>query len=295
MVGYGGPAGENPYVAPKGDLGQDPEFLAIGPAGPARVRIGAIGEAWNLLSQNLGTWVLLSFLFLICNFGLNLVTQIGLQVFIGVVASSMGPGPATAALVVVAFLAQFALNLAVNAFIFGGMFRAACRQARGRVVDAGDLFRAGAAVLPLIVASLVFGLAVVGVMVAVVLPVVLLQGQDVQGPLTAVLILVGMLLALMVAGRLMFTFPLIVDGGLGGIEAIRRSWQALRGQTFMAALVTVLAGLVSGLGVILCFVGVLFTLPLYYLTIAVLYRDFFAKSTPWVGAPDLPPAPPGLA
>jgi uncharacterized membrane protein len=65
-------------------------------------------------------------------------------------------------------------------------------------------------------------------------------------------------------------------------EAIRTSWRALSGQWLAATLFHFIASVIPGLGVVCCFVGLYFTLPLYCLSIAVLYRDFFL-SKGWLG------------
>ena len=83
-----------------------------------------------------------------------------------------------------------------------------------------------------------------------------------------------------VSGVLMFTIPLIADGGLSATDALGQSWHALKHQWLSATVFHVVAGFVSGLGLCLCTVGFLVTAPMYCLSIAVLYRDFFMTKAP---------------
>ena len=94
---------------------------------------------------------------------------------------------------------------------------------------------------------------------------------------------------LILQGLFMFTLPLIVDGGLTATTAMRQSWNALKGQWLTAALFHVVISFVSSIGIIFCCVGILFTGPIYVLSLTVLYRDFFlAKGTSFQGKP-VPP------
>jgi hypothetical protein len=85
---------------------------------------------------------------------------------------------------------------------------------------------------------------------------------------------------LVVAGVLMFTIPLVVDGRLAGTDAVRQSWHALKGQWLSAAAFHFVANLIAGLGACVFCVGILFTMPLYCLSVSVLYRDFFLDKGP---------------
>lgn len=80
--------------------------------------------------------------------------------------------------------------------------------------------------------------------------------------------------ALVAMGLLMFSIPLVVDRKASGVEAIRRSFEMLKSQWLMATLFYVVAATIGCGGILLCGVGLLFTLPLYFLSIAVAYEDF---------------------
>lgn len=75
--------------------------------------------------------------------------------------------------------------------------------------------------------------------------------------------------------RTMFVMPLVTDRGYGFSEAWHASWEATRRRFWERLLLVVLAGIVGSLGAFACYVGVIFTLPLYFLVIAAAYEDEF--------------------
>ena len=74
---------------------------------------------------------------------------------------------------------------------------------------------------------------------------------------------------------IMFTFPLIVDRELSGVDAVRMSLRAARGNFGGVLGLTLLIVLLSLLGVLLCYVGAFLVMPLGYAMIAVAYRQVF--------------------
>jgi hypothetical protein len=88
--------------------------------------------------------------------------------------------------------------------------------------------------------------------------------------------------------RTMFVMPLVADRGYGFFTAWHVSWDATRKRFWERLLLVLLAGIIGGLGVYLCYVGVIFTMPLYFLLIAAAYEDEFGISD--LGASE-PPQP----
>ena len=72
-----------------------------------------------------------------------------------------------------------------------------------------------------------------------------------------------------------FVFPLIVDRGIGFWEAIITTFKTVNSQWFSALGILILVGLLAMLGVILCCVGMLATIPIAYLVYAQAYRQMF--------------------
>jgi hypothetical protein len=78
----------------------------------------------------------------------------------------------------------------------------------------------------------------------------------------------------------MLVTPLIVDRNLGPIEAISESWRMLAQHWFRVAVFYLVMGIIAGLGVLACGVGVFFTFSLLYVAFAVIYVRL--TSTPGV-------------
>lgn len=88
--------------------------------------------------------------------------------------------------------------------------------------------------------------------------------------------------------RTMFVMPLVADRGYGFFSAWHTSWDATRKRFWERLLLVVLAGILGGLGVYLCYVGVIFTMPLYFLLIAAAYEDEFGISDLGTNEPSRP-------
>ena len=126
------------------------------------------------------------------------------------------------------------------------MIRMAVNQVRGRPPKLEDLFSVTDVWFDLVLGSALLGL---------------LLGIG-SGPLRP---------GLIVAGLLMFMYPLIVDGRLPATGAMIQSFEALRSQWLLAIVVHLAIFFVLCLARIFLVVGG----PLYALSIAVLYRDLF--------------------
>ena len=215
---------------------------------PPRVRFSAIGEGWDLFKDQWLTWVFASLVVMVVNSVLGgiafsllpddlkfKVDPNGLQL-----KSSQGP----------TFLVAM-IEALINGFLYAGMFRMACLQIRGRRIHVSDLFGV----------TDVAGQLAIGVL------------------LSFLLVSVGFgccfLPGLVISSVLMFVAPLIVDGTLQGIDAIGRSWGALKGSMLSATLFYCVVVVLHSLGAIFCGIGLLFTMPIYCLSISVLYRDYF--------------------
>jgi hypothetical protein len=135
--------------------------------------------------------------------------------------------------------------------------------------------------------QLVYSLAVAVIALVVYLPAVLIAVAQGQGKANTGLIVVSLLLNLLAFGvttvgslALTFATPAIVlatdragiGGGLAVREIVRRS-RANPTNTLIAGLMLIAAGLISSLGLIACFVGVLFTTAYALAVQAWVYRS----------------------
>ena len=227
--------------------------MAFGGRPQAQVRFGAIGEAWRLLQARLGLWLVTSIVFLVVNSVLWSLVSMLLPQHLRMDLAK----PANLRITVghSSTLVVGLIGAIINGFLYGGMFRIALLQVRGRPAQVSDMFSVGDVAAPLTIGS-----ALAYLIFSVGFGCCVLPG-------------------LVAAGVLMFVVPLIVDGRLKAIEAIQQSWRALKGQMLTATLFHCVIVILHGFGAIFCGVGLLFTLPLYALSISILYRDFFDKST----------------
>jgi uncharacterized membrane protein len=217
------------------------------------VRFNVIGDAWRLYRRHWDVWTLAM-----------LIVLIGSSVVMSVVLAILGvnwPGgrggfrlpvpPAAAAI-------QYVASAVIGGCFLGGMIRMASNQVRGRVPRIEDLISVTDVWLDLLLSALTYGVATfLGEMLCVI-------------P------------GLIVSGLLMFAIPLVVEARLPAAGAILQSWNALKSQWLTATVFHLVLFLLSGSGVLLCCIGILITGPLYSLSIAILYHEFF-------------PAPPAAA
>lgn len=252
---------ENPYAPPRSEVRPELDRMTIGGPGPGVVRFEAISESWGLFRQEMGSWIAVIIASLACQWGVSIIGN-GAQFATSAAVEAGGVDRDAGGLIILALtIGFFILGLLVQSYFAGGLFRVACNQVRGGGVRVGDLFTVGD----------VFGR--------------LVGGTILVGLCSGLGALFCILPGLMIAGRLMLTIPLIVDGRMGAIEAMGQSWNALKGQTWMATGFYLVTSILSGLGVLACCIGVIFTMPLYYLSIATVYRDYFmAKKVvdPWI-------------
>jgi len=74
-----------------------------------------------------------------------------------------------------------------------------------------------------------------------------------------------------------FTYPLIVDRGLSGSQAVKLSIRAAFNNFFGVLGVILIGQLLGFLGVLGCYVGVIFVLPISFAMNAAAYRQVFAR------------------
>ncbi len=80
---------------------------------------------------------------------------------------------------------------------------------------------------------------------------------------------------LWINARTMFVMPLIADRGYSFSAALHESWRVTRIRFWERLLLSFLAMLIGMMGMYVCYVGLLFTLPLYFLIIGAAYEDEF--------------------
>jgi hypothetical protein len=105
-----------------------------------------------------------------------------------------------------------------------------------------------------------------------------------------VFIVVIVAVAIVVNIFFMFAFPLIADRGLSGLDAVKLSMKAGKanfGGILSLLLLNVAVGI---LGVLACYVGVFFIMPISLASYAVAYRRVFPEISQPFASPPPPPA-----
>jgi hypothetical protein len=219
---------------------------------PPKIRFEVISEAWQLFTQQMKTWVLAVLVMIVIMMipgfimGFGMVAAMGL----GAAAGERG-GAAIFGLGTMAVMFVGMLVMIVLAFIMmGGLYRMAIKQVRGEPIQLSDLWSVTDVLPQLALGGLLMGLSMGIASLACYLPMFI------------------------VGGLLMLTIPLIVDQKMPAIEAMTRSWNTLKQEWLMAAVLYFVLNFVAGIGAIALYVGMLFTYPLLFLGTALVYRDF---------------------
>ena len=89
-----------------------------------------------------------------------------------------------------------------------------------------------------------------------------------------------------------FTYPLIVDRRLKGLDAVKWSFKAGMANFWRLLGMMLLTGIMATVGFAFCIVGIFLVLPISYGAIAAAYEQVFGLKDPREFVPDLPPPPP---
>ena len=240
---------------------------------PGVVSIDAISVAWRIISSDWGTWILASLLVAAISFALGLVfAPIQNMIAYG---GPLGPKPGTPPdprAIYVSLGAGIPFNIINGTLSFiltAGLMEMAMRKLEGRPTNAGDALlgfnRAG----DLIVAGLLYSIAtIIG---------------------TYLCILPGLIAAALFA----FAPLLIMRQNMRGVDALTASARILQPQMWMMVGVVFLAILLTMLGVCACCIGIIFTMPIFSVTVAVIYSSFFPpiQAQPYASQPpgNMPP------
>ena len=90
-----------------------------------------------------------------------------------------------------------------------------------------------------------------------------------------------------------FSYPLIVDRRLQGIDAVKLSARAALANFWRLLGLSLITGLMGFVGVLMCYVGAFLVMPISYSALAVAYEQVFGISNTPV-QPNTPPPPPSF-
>ncbi len=246
---------QSPYNQP--NFGQPQQPYAPQPQGPrGTVSLDVIGEAWKLLTANTGTWVPAGLIYFAASALFSLL-QRSLQ--------AVGPNGIprnTPGSLIVALVSLF-----VTSFLAAGLMKMALSAVSGAKAELSQLGSGGNVFLSLIVANILIGLAI-----AIGLAFCIVPG-------------------LIAAAGLMLVAPLVVSGQ-GAFAALGASWGALSKHLGSAVVLAIVLGLIVIVSLIPFGLGLIISIPLLQLSLALLYRDLFGAGA---GAQNMGYTPPPIA
>lgn len=187
-----------------------------------------------------------------------------------------------------------------------GLYLALFKQRRGEPIEFGTLFKGFDYFGNSVVAAVLHALPVIAVIVpAYVLFYVgtfvsIAAMGDEPGPVGIIGVFLSFALFIVIVFSVIivltigftFSYPLIVDRKMQGFDAVKLSFKAAMGNFWRLLALAILCGLLNSIGLMLCYVGVFFTLPIGYAAVAAGYEQVFGLANPEDLAANLPPPPP---
>jgi len=215
------------------------------------VRWEWISEAWNLFTRQWSVWVLMILVMALVGMAIYLPF---FGIFMAMTPSFPQDGeiPTAPEFPVGLFMLYPVLILAIlsaSAWMLGGIYNAAFKQIRGEQIAVGDLFSGGQYFGRILGALLLIAIA-----------------ANIGG-------IFCLIPGLIVYGLTFLTYPMIVEGGKGTIDAIKASIEVTKRDWIMFTIFAVALYLIAIAGSLACGIGVLATLPLLFLSQALAYRD----------------------
>ncbi len=253
-----------PSAFPQGEFG--PEVLER----DYTLDIGdCVGRAWNLMQQNMGLLIGATAIY----FGIELgMAVLGAIPFIGPIFSIA--------------------NIAVAGPMMGGLYYVIFCAIRKQPATASDVF----AGFRIAFASLILGRIVPGilaalclipaviVMLAAMLPAII-QNQK-EPPVAGIIISVAAFLVCLIPMAFLqvnwiFTEPLIADRRMDFWPAMQTSWKMVRKHWWQVFALLIVIAIINVVGVLLCCVGTIFTMPLGMAALLFAYETIFSpRNTP---------------
>lgn len=187
-----------------------------------------------------------------------------------------------------------------------GLYLALLQTRRGQPIEFGILFKGFDYFGDSVVATLLHLIPVVVVLVPTYLLfyaglfVMMAQGGGEPSPgamlgffgFFAVFWLVMIVILIVLSVVFTFTYPLIVDRRLSGVEAVKLSIKAAMANFWKLLGLLLMTGLMGFVGVLFCYVGAFFVMPISFAAIATAYEQVFGLGE---FQPNLPPPPPTFA
>ena len=223
----------------------------------------SISTAWAIFQTEWGICLGALLLPFVIQIAINFLSQIGIALLAGVMADAMGDA---GLYVFIVIMVVWVLALVLfGLFIQCGQAIVMVNVVRNRSNGIADLFGGGPYIMTLLLNVLVVGLACV--------PIMLLIGG--LGAIAPALSVVGVLLfyvCVLCIGVMIWPMTYaLVDQNLKGLEPLKTAFSLTEGYRLTSVLMFLLLGLINLGGALLCGVGLLITVPLSMLSLAVAY------------------------
>jgi len=146
------------------------------------------------------------------------------------------------------------LNTSIVMTIFAGMIHMGVKAGRGEQIVYRDLFVAVPKIWTVALVTILFYLCVGLGFVALIVPGIFL------------------------VGAFALSLPIVVEQNVGAVEAMKRSFEALRPHAWAMFGLLFVSFLASGLGYFACCIGILFSMPLVPIVMGMHYNYFFPST-----------------
>ena len=236
-------------------------YIGAGAHHPRRVSFDWIGEAWKLFTSNASLWIPAIIVAVYAPLCIDLFVIFA----VGVSQKIAGVGSMGNAVTHMSHGLTFGLavlNVAYGAFVYGGLAQMALKQVRGEGVSFRDIFSGGPSFGRMLLFVVVYSLLIEVGSMFLVLPGVFL------------------------AGLLLPAIALTAAGAPLG-DALSRSAKAMWHDRFIAMGLAFVLGTLTLIGSGFLTLGLLATLPLWFLVSALAYRDMIGFPTPEVSIDDI--------
>ncbi|MFM7319800.1 MAG: hypothetical protein ACKO5E_22865 [bacterium] len=235
----------DPYAPPKADT--SPKRQSSGFGESANFTVGdVLNRSWQILRSQLGLTIGATILYFVLG---NL-----LAFFSGVVDDQ--------SLKLILSLA----NTIATIFFQIGFFTFMLNLASGRDAKLADLFSGGPLIIPIFLASLLFGLVIMGALI----PAFLIGA--ILGPIGILVALIyGLIAYVMIFTRLIQYYFLLIDREVGIVESLTLSSKLMKGKEIQFMSMSLMLLLINLCGLFALGLGLIITVPLSFVCLAVYY------------------------
>jgi len=244
------------------------------PSGPPVVRFAALGEAWEFVKQDFANFAVGALVAMVLGGIAGYIFQAPSS-FLMFSSINSGEGhlpppfqmyPSTFSFWAL-YMAGFIVSQTLNYVLTSGLYSMSLKRLRGENYSVTNIFDGFKAVGPLAIAGLLVSLLTMVGSMLLVIP------------------------GIMVMGAFAFVPLICMDQKAGPIEAMSISLNAMKKDFFMMGILVFVASIAAALGFCACGIGVIFTLPILHMTVALHYHAYFPPQGGPQEIPTMVPAP----